>query len=406
MMGYTDGKLRPTPEAYAALVAPLVPGQARAGGEGQPYPFFLAHALDPQDDMDAQLGPLGQWLVEWKYDGIRAQLVKRAGQVWLWSRGEELVTEAFPELVALAHQLPDGTVIDGELMVWQDGRPGAFALLQQRLGRKRLSAALLARLPVVMMAYDLLEADGQDLRGQTQGDRRQRLQTLLATGPLSLSPAVEASDWQALAHARQAARERGVEGLMLKRLDSAYGVGRTRAQGLWWKWKTEPFTVDGVLIYAQAGHGRRASLYTDYTFAVWSRAPASAEEAQAAIEAIAQPETLPKPEAAPGAPPPLQLVAFAKAYSGLTDAEFRQVDARVRQTTLQKFGPVRSVRPSLVVELAFEGIQESRRHKSGVALRFPRMLRLRPDKPLHEANTLADLRQWMSPSAQADPQGG
>lgn len=401
MMGYTDARVRPTRQAYAALVAPLVPGQARAGGEGQPYPFFLAHALPPQTDLAAQLGPLSDWLVEWKYDGIRAQLVKRAGQVWLWSRGEELVTDAFPEVSALAQSLPDGTVIDGELLIWREGQPGSFAQLQQRLGRKRLSAALLAAAPVTLLAYDLLEEGAQDLRALAQGERRQRLQALLATGPLPLSPAVQASDWQALAHARGSARGRGVEGLMLKHLHSAYGVGRTRSQGLWWKWKTEPLTVDGVLIYAQAGHGRRASLYTDYTFAVWSRPPASAAEAQAALEAFAQREPNPPAPSVPGGPLPLQLVTFAKAYSGLSDEEFRQVDARVRQTTLQKFGPVRSVRPSLVVELAFEGIQESRRHKSGVALRFPRMLRLRPDKPLHEANTLADLRQWMAESPEA-----
>jgi DNA ligase-1 len=214
----------------------------------------------------------------------------------------------------------------------------------------------------------------------------------LATGPFAVSPRVQEASWPAVAARREAARELGVEGLMLKRLDSAYGVGRTRTQGLWLKWKTEPMVVDGVLVYAQAGHGRRASLYTDYTFAVWNRAPTGEPEAQAVIDAIAAGHPLPAQAGVPLAEQPLQLVAFAKAYSGLSDAQFKEVDAVIRRSTLQKFGPVRSVRPSLVFELAFEGIQESRRHKSGVALRFPRMTRLRTDKPLHEANTLADLQ--------------
>ena len=423
MMGYTDGKTPPTASAYAALVAPQ--GSAAApGGDGRPYPFFLAHALTvhPQD---GNMGTVAEWLLEWKFDGIRAQVVKRASQVWLWSRGEELVSEAFPELQALAQRLPQGTVLDGEILAWlgaspdpsepglgleawggrhaqeaglqsEEGParsgPAPFALLQQRLGRKRLTAQLLQSAPAVFVAYDLLEEAGQDLRQRPQSERRERLQAVLAAGPFAVSPRVQEATWPAVAARREAARELGVEGLMLKRLDSAYGVGRTRTQGLWLKWKTEPMVVDGVLVYAQAGHGRRASLYTDYTFAVWNRSPTGEQEAQTVIDAIAAGHPLPAQAGVPLAEQPLQLVAFAKAYSGLSDAQFKEVDAVIRRSTLQKFGPVRSVRPSMVFELAFEGIQESRRHKSGVALRFPRMTRLRTDKPLHEANTLADLQ--------------
>ncbi len=393
MMGYTDGRSLPTAASFLALVAPES-AQDPAAGQGLPYPFFLAHPLAEVADLQAALGPPSQWLAEWKYDGIRAQLVRRAGQAWLWSRGEELIGESFPEVLALASQLPDGTVLDGELLAWAQGGPAPFAQLQQRLGRKRPGPVVLARTPVVFLAYDLLEGGGQDLRRQSQAQRRAQLEALLASGPFAVSPRLDAASWPELAAHRQGARQAGVEGLMLKRLDSAYGVGRTRSEGLWWKWKTDPMTIDGVLIYAQAGHGRRASLYTDYTFGVWNRPPRGAGEALAVVEAIARGEPLPA-STAPLAEQPLQLVAFAKAYSGLSDEEFRQVDAQVRRSTLQKFGPVRSVRPSLVFELGFEGIQASRRHKSGVALRFPRMLRLRPDKPLHEANTLADLQQLL-----------
>ncbi len=395
MVGYTDARTWPTAGRYTALLAPEADAR-RAPDDGRPYPFFLAHPLPASPDMAALLGPVQDWLVEWKYDGIRAQLVRRGGRTWLWSRGEELVSESFPEVLGRAQALPEGTVLDGELLAWREGRPAPFALLQQRLGRKRVSARMQDEVPVVFMAYDLLEDAGQDLRAQPQRERRQRLEGLLQDGLFALSPALPASDWPALAAQRAAARAQGVEGLMLKRLDSAYGAGRTRSQGLWWKWKTDPLSVDGVLIYAQAGHGRRASLYTDYTFAVWNRPPTGPEEDQAVVDAMARGEPLPASEA-PLAEQPLQLVAFAKAYSGLTDAEFRQVDALVRRSTLQKFGPVRSLRPSLVFELGFEGIAPSRRHKSGVALRFPRMLRIRSDKPLHEADTLGQLQQLMGP---------
>lgn len=388
MMGYTDGRQQPTADRYLALVAQPAEGEGGTGDApadpGQPYPFFLAHQLDgPVGDFDARLGPTADWQVEWKYDGIRGQVVKRAGRVWVWSRGEDLVTERFPEIVALAQPLPDGTVLDGEILVWQDGRPGPFALLQQRIGRKTVTKKVLAEAPVSFLAYDLLEEGGQDIRSLPQHARRARLEAVLAGGPIPVSPVETAPDWAGFADLRARSRAQSVEGLMLKHREAAYGTGRTKAEGTWWKWKIDPMAIDCVLVYAQAGHGRRASVYTDYTFAVWNRSPADAAEAEAVLEAIARRE--------PPQPGALQLVPFAKAYSGLTDAEFRQVDAVIRRSTVEKFGPVRSVRPSLVFELGFEGIQRSGRHRSGIAVRFPRMLRIRHDKPLHEANTLADL---------------
>ena len=385
MMGYMDAKSMPSATKYEALFAAGTGAAADILDAGQPYPFFLAHQLDtPLEGLDARLGPVGHWQVEWKYDGIRGQVIKRAGQVWIWSRGEELVTDRFPEIVALAQALPDGTVLDGEILVWGQGAPAPFALLQQRIGRKTLGKKILADAPVTFMAYDLLELAGQDLRDQPQQLRRQKLELVLADTSLKISPVQRLASWPAFADLRTESRARGVEGFMLKRLDAAYGTGRTKADGLWWKWKIEPMTIDGVLIYAQAGHGRRASLYTDYTFAVWNRTPRDTAEADAVVRAIEKRE--------PAQPDALQLVAFAKAYSGLTDEEFKRIDSVIRKTTLEKFGPVRSVRPSLVFELGFEGINRSPRHKSGIALRFPRMLRIRDDKPLHEANTLDDLK--------------
>lgn len=392
MMGYTDGKRVPTAARFEALTAAFDPAADPLAmapeDQGQPYPFFLAHQLETAPDLDQKLGPVTDWQVEWKYDGIRGQIVKRAGQVWLWSRGEELVTERFPEVVALAQALPDGTVLDGEVLVWQasstgSDRPAPFALLQQRIGRKTLTKKVLADVPVTFMAYDLLEDGGHDIRALPQQERRARLEARLAGTAVRLSPVEQCDSWADYAALRSESRARGMEGFMLKRRDAAYGTGRSKADGLWWKWKIDPMSIDCVLIYAQAGHGRRASVYTDYTFAVWNRPPQSQAEADAVLDAIAA-----KQPAQPGV---LQLVAFAKAYSGLTDAEFKQVDAIIRKTTLEKFGPVRSVRPSMVFELGFEGINRSARHKSGVAVRFPRMLRIRTDKPLHEANTLQDL---------------
>jgi DNA ligase 1 len=400
MMGYTDGKVVPSPERYEALVAKAEEGIAEQPDAGQPYPFFLAHQLDlPPELFSARLGPVADWMVEWKYDGIRGQVIKRAGQVWIWSRGEELVTERFPEIEALARTLPDGTVLDGEILVWKEeadpdtgeiaGRPAPFALLQQRIGRKNLTKKILAEAPVSFMAYDLLEQDGQDIRTLPQRERRARLEALLAGTPLRISPVERAGSWLDFARVRAQSRARGVEGFMLKRLDAAYGTGRTKAEGLWWKWKIEPMTVDCVLVYAQPGHGRRSSVHTDYTFGVWSRPPADKEEAEAVVQKMVRKE--------PPVPGELQLVPFAKAYSGLTDEEFREVDALIRKTTIEKFGPVRSVRPSLVFELGFEGIQRSGRHRSGIAVRFPRMLRIRHDKPLHEADSLQELERLLGP---------
>ncbi len=405
MMGYTQGQRAPTAADYARLIAPV-----DADAEpGQPYPFCLAHALPPEvaaDGLAAQLGSPADWLVEWKYDGIRAQVVRGDGQgVWIWSRGEELITERFPEVQAEALGWPPGTVLDGELLVWRDGRPGAFQDLQTRIHRKQLSARLLAQNPVRFIAYDLLAWQGEDWRARPLRERRAQLATVAQAHGVALSPQLEPGDglgvemglglagdqagWPAFAALRETARQRGVEGLMLKHRDSPYGSGRHKmAGGGWWKWKLDPYTVDAVLIYAQAGHGRRASIYTDYTFAVWSRPPENEAEADAVVAAIVARE--------PARPGALQLVPFAKAYSGLTDAEFKAVDATIRRHTLERFGPVRSVRPSLVFELGFEGIQRSTRHKSGVAVRFPRMLRIRDDKPLWQADALPQLMELLS----------
>jgi DNA ligase 1 len=392
MMGYTDARTTPSAARFEALLSPAGSAQRDAG---QPYPFFLAHPLQlPVAGFAPAIGPPQDWLVEWKYDGIRAQLVKREAQVWLWSRGEELITERFPEVVAAAQPLPDGTVLDGELLVWPPGaaQPAPFQALQPRINRKTVTKALLAQAPVRFLAYDLLEDAGEDQRRLPQALRRTRLCDLLQDPPgLALSPRVEAPDWPAYAALRSQARARGVEGFMLKALSGHYGIGRTKQDGVWWKWKVDPLSIDAVLIYAQAGHGRRASVYTDYTFAVWSRPPASADEAQAVVEAIAA-----RRPAVPGA---LQLLPFAKAYSGLSDEEFKGVDRVIRASTLEKFGPVRSVRPSLVFEIGFEGLQASPRHKSGIAVRFPRMLRIRGDKPLHEADSLVTLQALLSGAA-------
>ena len=401
LVGWADARATPSAARWRSLVASADSGEAPVG---QPYPFFLAHALQAEPQT---LGPVQDWMLEWKYDGIRAQVVKRSGQVWIWSRGEELVTERFPEVVAAAARLPDGTVLDGELLVWLPGIdvPAPFKQLQTRINRKTVGKKLLADAPVVFMAYDLLESGAVDVRHQAQQVRRGLLETVLAPflavgatpalqaalhptvpAPLRLSPVLACEHWDDAITLRQQARPRGFEGFMLKSTQARYGSGRTKSEGTWWKWKLEPYTADAVLVYAQAGHGRRASVYTDYTFAVWSRAPASADEAQAVLEAIARREPAPRLDS--GA---LQLLPFAKAYSGLSDDEFKAVDKVVRATTLEKFGPVRSLRPTLVFEIGFEGIGASPRHKSGLAVRFPRMLRIRHDKPLHEADSLATL---------------
>jgi len=388
LVGYTDLSNRPSAASYLKLIAPESSDEHAQRG-GQPYPFFLAHALSqPVEEFETLIGPASNWQIEWKWDGIRAQVVKREGRLWIWSRGEELVTERFPELDVLVHGLPDGTVIDGEIVVWKSTLPRTedafdpqsteppavqpFALLQQRIGRKTLDKKILEDVPVVVLAYDLLEWQGEDWRNQPQAKRRAQLEDVIArcNSPVLLpSPVLTGLDWFDLARQRESSRRLGVEGMMLKARDSLYGVGRTKDMGVWWKWKVDPFSVDAVLIYAQRGHGRRASLYSDYTFAVWAGPPESSQRA---------------------------LVPFAKAYSGLTDEAMRQVDSIVRKTTVEKFGPVSSVKPSLVFELGFEGIALSRRHKSGIAVRFPRMLRWRQDKTVEEADSLATLQDLLA----------
>ena len=490
LMGYTQINARPSAAHYAALISPQPSGGLLCDARGgQPYPFFLAHPFNASlADFDTLLGTPDDWQIEWKWDGIRAQLVRRDDGVWIWTRGEELATERFPELEAMGQTLPPGTVLDGEILVWiapasttDEGKNGgettrdastalayddstegprellspasggeaggegvsapntprnilehplpnpgeapsqstkpasgqvagylplagegaqrangqsglhaadsplagdaalavlegvqSFAALQKRIGRKTLGAKILREQPLVMMVYDVLEIDGIDVRHESQQRRRERLEALVAAHPhpaLHLSPLVRGDDWAALARTREAARRLGTEGFMLKRRDAAYGVGRTKAEGLWWKWKTDPLSVDAVLVYAQRGHGRRATLYSDYTFAVWSGPPDDAERT---------------------------LVPFAKAYSGLTDDEMRQVDGIVRKTIRESFGPVRSVEPTMVFELGFEGIARSPRHKSGIAVRFPRILRWRSDKPVAEADTLESLQALLS----------
>jgi DNA ligase-1 len=369
LMGWTDGSVKPTAAGFQQLIAEHT-AEEHAQRGGQPYPFFLAHQLDREPE---SLGALSQWQVEWKYDGMRAQLVSRDGQNWIWSRGEDLITERFPELAAL--RLPDGVVLDGEILVWHGGdTPAPFADLQKRIGRKTVSARLLGELPVVLVAYDLLEYEGRDLRALPQAERRALLVELVASlhaqrcaPQLRLAPVVQADSWEQLAEIRAESRARGVEGMMVKAADAQYGVGRTKNVGTWWKWKIDPYSIDAVLIYAQAGHGRRASLYTDYTFAVWD---ADGDGAR-------------------------KLVPFAKAYSGLTDAEIAKVDHAIRRTTIEKFGPVRSVTPSMVFEIGFEGIASSPRHKSGIAVRFPRILRQRQDKTVEQADTLDALKSLL-----------
>jgi len=378
LMGYTHIAGQPGAREYAALIAPESDGEQNQVTSGQPYPFFLAHPFNVTvDQFDALLGPPSEWLIEWKWDGIRAQLVKRAGAVWLWSRGEELVTERFPELATMGEALPDGTVLDAEIVVWRDDVVQPFAELQRRIGRKTLGAKLLRDIPVVLLAYDILEWQGRDLRALPQEERRVLMDdvvTQLQHPQLIASPMLTGDSWIDLARQREAAREMGVEGMMLKQRRAAYGVGRTKDVGTWWKWKIDPLSVDAVLIYAQRGHGRRASLYSDYTFAVWDGPPEQEDR---------------------------KLVPFAKAYSGLTDVEMNRVDAIVRKTTIESFGPVRSVKPTLVFELGFEGIARSTRHKSGIAVRFPRMLRWREDKPIEEADTLETLAALLPASTPA-----
>lgn len=346
------GDWKPTAEWASELLAKDISDT----DVSRPYPFCLAHPLEGTIE---DLGPRQEWIVEWKWDGIRSQLIRRKWKTYLWSRGEELITERFPEIEALGAMIGEGTVIDGEVLAWKGG-PLPFAQLQRRIGRKQLGPKILAEAPAALVAYDLLEFEGADVREQSLQWRRERLAEIVArvSAPsLVLSPIVQAESWHELERVREESRSCGVEGFMLKRLNSPYRVGRKK--GDWWKWKIDPYSVDAVLIYAQRGSGKRASLYTDYTFGIWDN----------------------------GA-----LVPFAKAYSGLSDEEIRKVDSFVRGNTIETFGPVRTVKPELVFELAFEGIQRSTRHKSGIAVRFPRMARWRTDKKPEDADTIEIVR--------------
>ena len=346
------GGFTPGPDFMAALTA----SGETAGDREQPYPFYLASPLEGDP---AQLGAVADWLLEWKWDGIRAQLIRRGGTVALWSRGEERLDGRFPEIEAAARALPDGLVLDGEVLGWSCDAPLPFLALQKRIHRRKPGPKLLGECPVAFLAYDLLEHQGEDLRGRPLTERRLLLERVVAGAPdpIHASPRVEAGNWEQAARLRQDARERAVEGLMLKRLDSPYRGGRRR--GDWWKWKVDPLTIDAVLVYAQPGSGRRSTLFTDYTFALWDG------------------DTL---------------VPVAKAYSGLTDEEIARLDRWIRSHTLERFGPVRQVQPLHVFELGFEAVQPSARHKSGIAVRFPRILRWRDDKPVHEADRLDSLR--------------
>ena len=383
------GTWAPTPD----FLRDLLTVEELPGDRQQPYPFFLASPLESAlraeaglpdaapseegapavtpdivalaNDPDAvarALGPIGDWLLEWKWDGIRLQLLRRDGEVALWSRGEERLDGRFPEIEAAARSLPDGTVLDGELLAWReaDGAPLPFTALQTRIQRLKPGPKTLADTPVRLQVYDLLERDGEDWRGRPQHERRAALERLIAAHGdprIAVSPRVDVADWQAAAHVREEARDRGVEGLMLKRASAAYQSGRRR--GDWWKWKIDPRTIDAVLLYAQAGHGRRSTLYTDYTFGLWDG------------------DTL---------------VPVAKAYSGLDDSEILALDKWIRAHTRERFGPVRSVTAHQVFELGFEAVNVSKRHKSGIAVRFPRILRWRHDKPMAEADRLETLK--------------
>lgn len=354
------------PETYR--FEQLIQDQDATDDISRPYPFFLAYPIQETSDkqrsveeLQATLGNAADWQAEWKWDGIRAQMIKRGGKIFIWSRGEDLATEKFPELHSFLNALPDGTVLDGEILSFREGMPLPFNVLQTRIGRKNLSKKILEDSPVAVIAYDCIEFNGEDIRYKTQSERRKVLEQLQAATPFPeifrLSVLVEFASWDELAEKRAQSRGMIAEGIMLKRKSATYQVGRRR--GDWWKWKIDPLSVDAVMVYAQKGHGRRADLYTDYTFAVWDGD---------------------------------KLVPFAKAYSGLTDQEISKVDYFIKRNTLEKFGPVRTVKPELVFEIGFEGINRSNRHKSGVALRFPRILRWRHDKPKEEADTLDTLK--------------
>ena len=355
------GRWKPT----AAFFGSLISSEVADTMASQPYPFCLAHAVDPERGPES-LGDAKDYAAEWKWDGIRGQLIRRAEQVFIWSRGEDLMENRWPEIESAAELLPDGTVLDGEILASHgDNQILPFAQLQKRIGRKTINKKLLREVPVIFQAFDLLQEAGEDIRLLPFVERRKRLEALLsniAHPNLNGTQLIEGNTWDAWAKIRDQSRDKNAEGLMIKRLDAGYEVGRVR--GVWWKWKVSPFTIDAVLIYAQKGHGKRSGLYTDYTFALWDG------------------DTL---------------VPFAKAYSGLDDSEINSVDRFVRQNTKETFGPVRSVVPAIVMEVAFEGLQRSPRHKSGIATRFPRIVRWRHDKKPEDANTLAELMALLPP---------
>jgi DNA ligase-1 len=327
----------------------------------KPYPFFLAYPIENEIDT---LGDSKLWQAEWKWDGIRGQIIKRQETCFIWSRGEELVTDKFPELDFGIQNLPNGTVLDGEIICWKNDIPLPFQNLQTRISRKNISQKILLENPVSFIAYDILEQNGIEIREKNLQERRTLLEKTIANlqnQHFIISEKIPFNDWRELTLKREQSREKGAEGLMLKKLDSEYETGRKK--GTWWKWKIEPYTIDAVLLYAQKGHGRRADLFTDYTLALWDKE---------------------------------KLIPFAKAYSGLTDNELIEIDKFIKKNTLEKFGPVRSVKPHFVFEIAFEGINKSPRHKSGVAVRFPRIVRWRKDKPFEEANTLDDIKKLLA----------
>ncbi len=333
---------------------------ADSADDSKPYPFYLAYAMETDIH---EMGDPDEWQAEWKWDGIRGQIIRRNHQLFVWSRGEELMTDKFPEFHLLTDHLPDGVVLDGEIMPFADNKALPFAVLQTRIGRKNITKKHLQEAPVAFITYDILEYEGSDIRDTILSKRRILMERIVASVNLSVlrsSPVIDYKNWDELITQRSKARDINSEGIMLKRKNSAYGVGRKR--GDWWKWKIDPLVIDAVMIYAQKGSGRRSNLYTDYTFAVRDGD---------------------------------KLVSFAKAYSGLTDKEFAEIDNFVKRNSLEKFGPVRTVRPELVFEIAFEGIAASNRHKSGVALRFPRMSRWRKDKKPDDINTLDDLKKML-----------
>ncbi len=342
-----------------------------AASLSRPYPFYLSYAIDANRDDEAieilaSEGISGdKWIAEWKWDGIRGQVIKRDGLLAVWSRGEELITEKFPEFEKLIQSPVDNFVLDGEITAF-DEKPLSFNILQTRIGRKNLTAKILKEAPVKFIAYDILEYQGDDIRSLPFSERRSILEKMIkemsGEENILLSPIHNFDSPQKLIEIRETARESFAEGLMLKSKSGPYLSGRKKGGS--WKWKLDPYVIDAVMIYAQRGHGRRANLYSDFTFAVWDND---------------------------------KLVPIAKAYSGLTDKEMNEVTSFVRRNTLEKFGPVSVVRPELVFEIAFEGIAASKRHKSGVALRFPRIKRWRKDKLAKDTNTIDELKGFIAP---------